>query len=90
MLLHPLPRQPLGLGDLGGGHTLGSNVTVLRRLFISLRRCEAEPHVGQNVILRDTIAVAVHVAEEELGGSIAPLGGFAVPLDRLGVAMRDT
>ena len=55
----PLPRSALGFVDLVTGHS-ARNVSarlncVLSALACQLRRCEIEPHVGLNVVARDTL-----------------------------------
>src|SRR5277367_2691032 len=75
----PLPRQPLRLGDLVGGHFGGQFVARLLCVVIALRGRQVVPHVGENVVLRDAVALLVHEAEVGLGEGIVLIGRLAVP-----------
>ena len=62
----PLARKPLRFGDLRRGHVLSEHVSAFFRALVALRRRQGEPHVREDIVLRDTLALHVHVPEKEL------------------------
>jgi hypothetical protein len=61
-----------------------------RRIFVTARYGQAEPHVRDELILRNTLAHAVQDPEIDLSIGIALLGSFAIPTHRDRVVLRDT
>ncbi len=67
-LLRPtLFREPLGFGDLRGGHALGDNFSIFfgLLLFLALHVSGVEiyPHLGAHIVLWDTQSGDIQVRE---------------------------
>ena len=75
MRLDPLAGQPLGLGDLFTSHPLLDFVLVAPRSLVSLGRGEIVPHIGEDIVLGDTVTIVVQQSKVGLGTSIPLLGG---------------
>ena len=90
MALHPLVRHPLRLGDLSGRHLGSKTVTHLRKPdIVCVRRRQVHPRVSANIVLRHSVAVAIHLPEVELPPDVALRGGFSEPCHCLLVVLRD-
>ena len=65
----------MGFGYLFASHHLFGSGFVVLPGFISLGRRKMPPHIGQDQVLRDALACAVHIPEGGLAPSIPLLGG---------------
>src|SRR5579863_8692396 len=82
----PFMREPLCLCNLIGRHLLRDPVSSSYRVGSrSMGSDQAEPHVGEQVILRHAGAEFVHLSDVELRVDIVLVGGFAKPLCSFGV-----
>jgi len=77
----PLACELLPLGYLRWGHEPCKFVSSFYAILVALRRRQAEPHVGKNVILREN-------AQVELGWGVALLSGRQEPFSRLRRVLR--
>jgi len=67
MRLYPLAGQPLGFSYLFASHPLFDAVFVALCILNSLGRREIPPHIAKHIVLRDSFAIVVLIAEVELG-----------------------
>ena len=65
----------MGLGNLFASHQLLDDVFALLRRDVSLGSGQIEPHVGENVVVRDPITIVIHDSKEPLGFGMSLLGG---------------
>jgi hypothetical protein len=92
----PLPRHPLRLCDLLGGH-LGGHLIALDCPLDGVycisckrrtRRSQVEPHIGLHIVLRHAFALLIHQPEFNLRGVVPLLGRLAPPRDGLHVVLQ--
>src|ERR1700719_2879079 len=84
----PLARKPLRFGDLRRGHVLSEHVPAFFRILVALRRRQGEPHVREDIVLRATLALHVHVPEKELCLGSALVRCEAIPRQRLCIVLQ--
>src|SRR5262249_35227005 len=72
----------LRLGLLVRRHRLCQSVPLGRGSVLAVRRGKVQPHIGAHGVLRHTLPVAVHEAEQALSLAVALVG------DRLQLAQR--
>jgi hypothetical protein len=75
----PLAGKLLGFGDLRARHLRSDNIPSFCRFFVSTRRSQVEPHVREDIVLRDTLAEVVLHSEQSLSQDVPLLGGLAIP-----------
>src|SRR5258708_9040672 len=73
-----LDREPGGRERLGV-QPFRNIVTLVRRVRVALRRCQAEPFEGFGEVLFDADAAGIEDTEVELAVGNAAVGGFAEP-----------
>ena len=89
MRLKPLGGQPLGFGYLFAIHPPFGSVFVTLRKLISLGCGEIVPHIGEQIIFRNTFTIGVPIPEVGLGYRVSLLSGQPIPAHRLRIVPWD-
>ena len=59
-------------------------------MFVTTHPGEIEPHMGQDIVLRNSLTIPVDTAEIGLCGRLSLFGGAPEPYQRLRIILRDT
>ena len=84
----PVPRHPLRLRDLVGGHKPSQGVAQFGGISMTLRCRQAQPHMGKNIVWRHGYATLVHDAQGGLRYGLALFGRLTEPTQRLSGVLR--
>src|SRR6185436_9712203 len=55
----PLLRQALRQVNLGRGHLSGETITKITCLLVTVRCCQAVPHVGLDIVLEHALSLVI-------------------------------
>src|SRR6266852_1175650 len=84
----PIRYKAARVVELRRGYLSRVTFQLLHRGRLAAGCREAHPKIGQHVIPRNiTATFSVYLRQVELGGSIALLGGSAIPLNRFDVVL---
>ena len=76
--------------DVGRGHFLRNDVSVVSCGLVPRRCGNVQPHMGVDIVLDDALSVVVHPTQIVLGRGIPLFGSKSVPLHRSLIVLWNT